>query len=132
MAEPVSTAVPPEAGDELPTTERPAGRAGRDLRAAIGVGVSLVAVIVASLVLWRPAFLAVLTATVSSRFVKADRQDETDEIVGVLMPKVNRRHYLSASGAHEVARDMRAFGADVVVQRSAAITDWCDIEGGER
>jgi phosphatidate cytidylyltransferase len=61
-----STAMPvPPPVEELPTTERPVGgRAGRDLRAAIGVGVGLVAVIVASLLLWRPAFLAVLTAAV--------------------------------------------------------------------
>ena len=40
-------------------TERPVGgRAGRDLRAAIGVGVGLVALILASLFIWRPAFLA--------------------------------------------------------------------------
>jgi len=63
---PTSTAVPPaEEVEELPTTERPAGgRAGRDLRAAIGVGVSLVAVILASLFIWRPAFLAVLVAAI--------------------------------------------------------------------
>src|SRR5215210_7451310 len=68
---------PPDAGpdsdarfdDDLPTTEAPAvapkaGRAGRDLGAAIGVGLGLGAVIIASLVLWRPAFLAVLGAAV--------------------------------------------------------------------
>ena len=71
--EPASTAVPQEAGDELPTTDRPAGRAGRDLRAAIGVGVSLVAVIVASLLLWRPAFLAVLTAAILVAVVELTR-----------------------------------------------------------
>ena len=50
---------------ELPTTEQPAGgRAGRNLGAAIGVGLSLGAVIVASLVLWRPAFVGVVTAAV--------------------------------------------------------------------
>jgi phosphatidate cytidylyltransferase len=70
---------PPEAeepseAEELPTTERPAGgRAGRDLRAAIGVGVGLVAVIVASLLLWRPAFLAVLTAAVLVAVVELTR-----------------------------------------------------------
>ncbi|WP_116453159.1 phosphatidate cytidylyltransferase [Blastococcus litoris] len=49
----------------LPVTERPVGgRAGRDLRAAIGVGVSLVALILASLFIWRPAFLAVLVAAI--------------------------------------------------------------------
>jgi len=48
----------------LPVTEQSVGRAGRNLRAAIAVGVSLVAVIVASLLLWRPAFLGVLVAAV--------------------------------------------------------------------
>ena len=63
---PTSTAMPlPPEVEELPTTERPAGgRAGRDLRAAIGVGVGLVAVILASLLIWRPAFLAVLVAAI--------------------------------------------------------------------
>jgi phosphatidate cytidylyltransferase len=55
---------PPDSSAELPVTEQPAGRAGRDLRAAIAVGVSLVAVIVASLILWRPAFLGVLAAAI--------------------------------------------------------------------
>jgi phosphatidate cytidylyltransferase len=55
--------------DDLPTTEQAVatpktGRAGRDLGAAIGVGLGLGAVIVASLVLWRPAFLGVLLAAV--------------------------------------------------------------------
>ncbi|WP_324273883.1 phosphatidate cytidylyltransferase [Blastococcus brunescens] len=63
---PTATAAPaPPEVQELPTTERPAGgRAGRDLRAAIGVGVGLVAVIVASLFVWRPAFLAVLVTAI--------------------------------------------------------------------
>lgn len=55
--------------EDLPTTEAPvaarkSGRAGRNLGAAIGVGLGLSAVIVGSLVLWRPAFLAVLGAAV--------------------------------------------------------------------
>jgi phosphatidate cytidylyltransferase len=72
---PTATAAPqPSHPEELPTTERPAGgRAGRDLRAAIGVGVSLVAVIVASLLLWRPAFLAVLTAAILVAVVELTR-----------------------------------------------------------
>jgi phosphatidate cytidylyltransferase len=44
---------------------QPAGkpsRAGRNLPAAIGVGVSLGGVVLASLLLWRPAFLAVVAA----------------------------------------------------------------------
>ena len=63
---PTSTAMPlPAEIGELATTERPAGgRAGRDLRAAIGVGVGLAAVILASLFIWRPAFLAVLVVAV--------------------------------------------------------------------
>jgi phosphatidate cytidylyltransferase len=52
----------PDSG--LPVTERSPGRAGRNLPAAIAVGVGLVAVIVASLVVWRPAFLAVLGAAI--------------------------------------------------------------------
>ena len=75
-AEPPAGAVVPHADDvptatameipdsELPVTEQSVSRAGRNLRAAIAVGVGLVAVIVASLVLWRPAFLGVLTAAV--------------------------------------------------------------------
>jgi phosphatidate cytidylyltransferase len=64
----------PPAVEELATTERPAGgRAGRDLRAAIGVGVGLVAVIVASLLLWRPAFLAVLTTAILVAVVELTR-----------------------------------------------------------
>jgi phosphatidate cytidylyltransferase len=72
---PTSTAMPlPAAVADLPTTERPAGgRAGRNLRAAIGVGVGLVAVIVASLFVWRPAFLAVLTAAVLVAVVELTR-----------------------------------------------------------
>jgi phosphatidate cytidylyltransferase len=64
-ADEVSTSTVREVPDsELPVTEQSVGRAGRNLRAAIAVGVSLVAVIVASLLLWRPAFLGVLTAAI--------------------------------------------------------------------
>ena len=53
---------------DLPTTERPVGRkpgrSGRDLGAAIGVGLGLGGVILLSLLIWRPAFLVVLTAAV--------------------------------------------------------------------
>jgi phosphatidate cytidylyltransferase len=72
---PTSTAMPlPVDVEELPTTERPAGgRAGRDLRSAIGVGVGLVAVIVASLFIWRPAFLAVLVAAILVAVVELTR-----------------------------------------------------------
>jgi phosphatidate cytidylyltransferase len=63
--------------EELPTTEQPvapkAGRAGRDLGAAIAVGLGLGAVIIASLVLWRPAFLGVLVAAVLVGVVELTR-----------------------------------------------------------
>jgi phosphatidate cytidylyltransferase len=42
----------------------PPGRAGRNLAAAVVVGLTLAALLLASLLLWRPAFLGVLTAAV--------------------------------------------------------------------
>ncbi|MEV6491470.1 phosphatidate cytidylyltransferase, partial [Actinoplanes sp. NPDC051633] len=42
-----------------------AGRAGRNLPAAIAVGTSLGLMVLASLVIWRPAFLAVIVAAAS-------------------------------------------------------------------
>jgi phosphatidate cytidylyltransferase len=72
-ADPPLTAVPDALGSEV-TGEPPAdtpsgaprvtGRAGRDMAAAIGVGLSLGAVIIAALLVWRPAFLLVLTVAV--------------------------------------------------------------------
>ncbi|GAA3174572.1 hypothetical protein GCM10010531_30190 [Blastococcus jejuensis] len=66
---PPPPAARPEIADaDLPTTDAPvapaAGRAGRNLGAAIVVGLSLGAVIVASLLIWRQAFLGVLGAAV--------------------------------------------------------------------
>jgi phosphatidate cytidylyltransferase len=67
---------------DLPTTEQPVtprgappapGRAGRNLAAAIGVGVGLVAVIVASLVVWRPAFLGVVVVAILIAVVELSR-----------------------------------------------------------
>jgi phosphatidate cytidylyltransferase len=69
----VSDPAPAEEVADLPTTERPPGRAGRDLGAAIGVGVSLGAVILASLLLWRPAFVGVVTAAVLVGVVELTR-----------------------------------------------------------
>jgi phosphatidate cytidylyltransferase len=43
---------------------KPSGRAGRDLGSAIGVGLGLGAVILAALLIWRPAFLLVIGAAV--------------------------------------------------------------------
>ncbi|RZU32686.1 phosphatidate cytidylyltransferase [Blastococcus saxobsidens] len=84
---PTSTAMPQaEDVQALPTTEKPVGRAGRDLRAAIGVGVSLVAVIVASLLVWRPAFLAVLTAAILVAVVELTRALRTGGFHAPLVP----------------------------------------------
>jgi phosphatidate cytidylyltransferase len=59
---------------DVPTTEKPAGgRAGRNLGAAIGVGLSLGAVILASLLIWRPAFVGVVTAAVLLGVVELTR-----------------------------------------------------------
>jgi phosphatidate cytidylyltransferase len=67
---------PPPSSGELPVTEQPGelpvteqppaspGRAGRNLRQAIGVGLGLGAVILASLLLYRPAFVLVIAAAV--------------------------------------------------------------------
>jgi phosphatidate cytidylyltransferase len=71
--EPPLTAVPGALGAEAtgePPVDNPAGtprstgRAGRDMAAAIGVGLGLGAVIFAALLIWRPAFLLVLTVAV--------------------------------------------------------------------
>jgi phosphatidate cytidylyltransferase len=83
---------PPEQPDdvaELPTTERPAGgRAGRNLSAAIGVGLSLGAVIVASLLLWRPAFVGVLTAAILVGVVELTRALRAGRFRAPLIPLV--------------------------------------------
>ncbi len=50
---------PTDASSEKPRT------AGRDLRAAIGVGVLLGAVVLASLVVWKPAFVVVVTVGIA-------------------------------------------------------------------
>ncbi|BCB87627.1 phosphatidate cytidylyltransferase [Phytohabitans suffuscus] len=48
-----------------PGKRRATGRAGRNLPAAISVGVTLGAVVIASLFVWRPAFLAVIVVAVA-------------------------------------------------------------------
>jgi phosphatidate cytidylyltransferase len=72
-ADPPMTAVPDAPGaavtgqDPVDTPSgkpRSSGRAGRDMAAAVGVGLALGAVILAALLIWRPAFLLVLTAAV--------------------------------------------------------------------
>lgn len=55
--------------------------------------------------------------------LKMDDRTGDYELVGVLMPKPKRRNYLSASGAQELAKDMRAFGAVVRVVASKPV-EW--------
>ena len=65
---PAGSSLAPAELTGLPTTEQPvgkkAGRSGRDLGAAIGVGLAMGAVLLLSLLIWRPAFLLVLAAAV--------------------------------------------------------------------
>ncbi len=63
-------------GAGLPETEKPVtghGRAGRDLRAAIGVGVVLVAVIIGSLVVRREAFVGLVIVAILVGVVELTR-----------------------------------------------------------
>lgn len=55
------------------------------------------------------------------RIIERLREGDADWQLGVLMPKRHRVNYLSASGARELARDMRAFGAQVRVLRSEPV-----------
>jgi phosphatidate cytidylyltransferase len=65
---PAGASLAPDELTGLATTEQPVGRkpgrSGRDLGAAIGVSLALGAVILLSLLVWRPAFLLVLSASV--------------------------------------------------------------------
>src|SRR3954454_427571 len=84
VAEPSSPPPPPPApprppGDDGSASDggapggAPSGRAGRNLAAAIGVGLGLGAVILASLLIWRPAFLVVVTAAILIAIVELSR-----------------------------------------------------------
>ena len=66
---PAGASAAPAEPPGLPTTEQPVGkkpgRSGRDLGSAIGVGLALGGMLLLSLLVWRPAFLLVLTAAVA-------------------------------------------------------------------
>ena len=100
-AEPPLTAVPDALGAEAtgePPASNPAGtprvtgRAGRDMAAAIGVGVGLGGIVLAALLVWRPAFLLVVTVAVLISIVEltsalekgGHRPPRTPVLVGAL------------------------------------------------
>ncbi|MET9516990.1 phosphatidate cytidylyltransferase [Streptomyces sp. NPDC002994] len=79
--------VPPE--EPMPTPPQPPQkkRAGRDLRAAIGVGAGLGVVIVASLFIWKAAFVGVITvAVVVGLWELTSRLEERKGIKAPLVP----------------------------------------------
>ena len=82
----------PEAEHEavgVPETEKPVsghGRAGRDLRAAIGVGVALVAVIIGSLVVRREAFVALVVVAILVGVVELTRALQAGSFRAPLVP----------------------------------------------
>jgi phosphatidate cytidylyltransferase len=70
----VETTDMPGDGDEAPVDNPVSpGRAGRNLGAAVAVGVGLGAVIIASLLVWRPAFLGVVTVAILIGVVELSR-----------------------------------------------------------
>ncbi len=81
--------------EAMPVTEQPPkkpGRAGRDLTAAIGVGLGLGAVILVSLLVYRPSFLLVVGAAVLVSVVELSRALQagraTPPVVPVLVGSV--------------------------------------------
>ncbi|WP_028814544.1 phosphatidate cytidylyltransferase [Streptomyces flavidovirens] len=79
--------VPPEEPMPTPPTPPQKKRAGRNLRAAIGVGVGLGAVIIASLFIWKAAFLGVITvAVVVGLWELTSRLEERKGIRAPLVP----------------------------------------------
>ena len=59
--------------------------------------------------------------TAGDRIIDRTKRDDADDIAGVLMPLPKRRNYLSAAGVSELAKDMRAFGAEVRVIASEPV-----------
>jgi phosphatidate cytidylyltransferase len=74
---------------DLPETEKPVtghGRAGRNLGAAIGVGLGLVALILASLLIWRPAFVGLVVVAILVGVVELTRALRAGEFRAPLVP----------------------------------------------
>ncbi|MGY1711819.1 phosphatidate cytidylyltransferase [Geodermatophilus sp. SYSU D00758] len=89
--------VPAQAPGDEPTTESigptlvgpPAkrrGRAGRNMLAAIGVGATLGALVLVSLLVWRPAFLGVLTVAILIGVIELTRALEAGDVRPPLAP----------------------------------------------
>jgi phosphatidate cytidylyltransferase len=73
-------------GSRPAQSDKTPGRAGRNLRAAVGVGLGLAGVILASLLIWPPAFLAVLGAAVLVAVVELTRALEKGGFRPPLVP----------------------------------------------
>jgi phosphatidate cytidylyltransferase len=74
---------------ELPETEKPVtghGRAGRDLRAAIGVGLALAALIIGSLVVERVAFVGLVVVAILVGVVELTRALQAGSFRAPLVP----------------------------------------------
>jgi phosphatidate cytidylyltransferase len=74
---------------ELPETEKPVtghGRAGRDLRAAIGVGLALVGLIIGSLVVWRGAFVGLVVVAIVVGVVELTRALQAGSFRAPMVP----------------------------------------------
>ncbi|SDL49504.1 phosphatidate cytidylyltransferase [Geodermatophilus siccatus] len=72
--------------DLVPTPAKKPGRAGRDMVAAIGVGLGLGAVILVSLLVYRPAFLLVLGAAILTGVVELTRALQAGNVRAPLVP----------------------------------------------
>ncbi|MEV3993408.1 phosphatidate cytidylyltransferase [Streptomyces sp. NPDC049837] len=84
---PSSPSGAPQPSEEHGPQPKQKKRAGRDLRAAIGVGVGLGAVIVASLFIWKPVFVGVIAvAVVVGLWELTSRLEERKSIKAPLVP----------------------------------------------
>ncbi|MGK5112190.1 MULTISPECIES: phosphatidate cytidylyltransferase [unclassified Geodermatophilus] len=83
---PVPTSTTESIGPTLVPEARKSSRAGRDMVAAVGVGVGLAAVIVASLLVYRPAFLLVVLAAILVGIVELTRALEAGGARAPLAP----------------------------------------------
>lgn len=81
-----STQLPAQPNESAPQVKKPGGRAGRDLVSAIVVGLGLGAVVIVSLVLWRPGFLVILAIAALTAMWELARAVEVARISPPLFP----------------------------------------------